>query len=572
MTIEPPYGEHNWPANIASVYAWREKQLAKFEMDPKLAESAKAYYAENIHEFINHWVDTYDPRNLAQGRPARIPLVMFLRQEELIEFIIALIQAEADGLIEKARDMGATWVCVGISAAMWLLWDGAAIGWGSRKQELVDRLGDPSSIFEKIRMVINGLPHWFLPEGFNRKEDMHYMKIVNPENGSSIIGEIGDEIGRGGRTLIYFKDESAHYARPERIEAALGDNTRVQVDISSVSGLGTVFHRKRKAGTEWAPGTPAIPGTTNVFVMDWSHHPAKDEKWHKQREAGAKANGLLHVFKREVERDYAASVEGVIIPSAHAKAAIDAHIKLGIEPSGDKAGALDVADEGIDKNAQIIRHGILCLLAEQWAKGDTGETTNKSIELIQPFLHPSYVFENQYDAVGVGAGVKSEVNRKERLRKDPTAREEDKLPKGLRYYPWRASAPLIDPMDFLSPGDPDTPRNKDFFHNFKAQAWWLVARRFEITYRAITEPGFTYDPDMIISISSAIPMLWTLIEELSQPIMKKAVASSKLLVDKKPDGAASPNLADGFIMCYVPARKTERATLGDGGLIAVGGD
>lgn len=569
MTIEPPYGAHNWPVDIASVYAWRERQLAKFEMNPGLVESAKAYYAENIHEFINHWVDTYDPRNLAQGRPARIPLVMFLRQADLVEFIWALLRAEADGLIEKTRDMGATWVCVGISAAMWVLWDGTAIGWGSRKQELVDRLGDPSSIFEKIRMVIRGLPRCFLPESLNTKE-LHYMNIVNPENGSSIIGEIGDEIGRGGRTLIYFKDESAHYARPERIEAALGDNTRIQVDISSVSGLGTVFHRKRKAGTEWSPGNAAVPGTTNVFIMDWSHHPAKDEKWHKQREANAKANGLLHVFKREVERDYAASVEGVIIPMAHAKAAIDAHIKLGIQPSGNKAGALDVADEGIDKNAQIIRHGILCLLAEQWAKGTTGETTNKSIELIRPHLHPSYVFENQYDAVGVGAGVKSEANRKEKLRKDPDAREEDKLPKGLRYCPWRASAPLIDAFDFVSPGDADTPRNKDFFHNFKAQAWWLVARRFEITYRAITEPGFTYDPDMIISISSDIPMLWSLIEELSQPVMKKAVASSKLLVDKKPDGAASPNLADGFIMCYVPAPKRPKQTLGDGGLVAIG--
>ena len=52
------------------------------------------------------------------------------------------------------------------------------------------------------------------------------MRIVNPQTGASITGESGDNIGRGGRKLCYFKDESAWYERPEKIEAALADNTR----------------------------------------------------------------------------------------------------------------------------------------------------------------------------------------------------------------------------------------------------------------------------------------------------------------------------------------------------------
>jgi hypothetical protein len=42
-----------------------------------------------------------------------------------------------------------------------------------------------------------------------------------------------------------------------------------------------------------------------------------------------------------------------------------------------------------------------------------------------------------------------------------------------------------------------------------------------------------------------------LIEELSQPVMTKS-ARLKLLVDKKPDGSKSPNLADAVMMCYWP--------------------
>jgi hypothetical protein len=59
--------------------------------------------------------------------------------------------------------MGATWICAAFSVHAWIYSDGA-IGWGSRKEQLVDRLGDPSSIFEKIRLIVDYLPSFFLPD------------------------------------------------------------------------------------------------------------------------------------------------------------------------------------------------------------------------------------------------------------------------------------------------------------------------------------------------------------------------------------------------------------------------
>jgi hypothetical protein len=76
------------------------------------------------------------------------------RQREFIEFLYACLQAPAHGLVEKSRDMGATWLACAFSIWLWLFWKGAAIGWGSRKQPLVDQLGDPDSIFEKMQMLI----------------------------------------------------------------------------------------------------------------------------------------------------------------------------------------------------------------------------------------------------------------------------------------------------------------------------------------------------------------------------------------------------------------------------------
>lgn len=508
--------------------------------DPDLWEGAKAYYRKYPEAFINHWVDTYDPRNAGTALPARLPLVLFERQDELIQFLKSCIEAETGGLVEKARDMGATWICVGFSVWIWLFWPGAAVGWGSRKEQLVDRLGDPDSIFEKMRTVIRNLPQEFLPAGFKEKEHMTYMRIVNPENGATITGEAGNNIGRGGRKLIYFKDESAHYERPELIEAALGDNTRVQIDISSVNGLGNVFHRKRESGVEWEPGKPANPNKVNVFVMDWRDHPAKTDEWYLKRKKQAEEAGLLHIFAQEVERNYASSVEGIIIKIEWILAAVDAHKKLGFEATGMHVGGMDIADEGGDKNAFARRQGPMLLAAEDWGEGDTGQSTRRVIGNCVDFGVP---VEIQYDSVGVGAGVKAEANR---------LIETGEMPKFIRFVAWNAAAGVLDPDEHLVPEDEQTPLNKDFYYNLKAQAWWQLRLRFERTYKAIME-GIPYEPDELISLPSTLPRLAQIQKELGQATASRTAAALKLVVNKTPEGTRSPNLADAIVMAYWPA-------------------
>jgi len=529
-------------------------------LDPELVDAAKNHYKSGFRgavDFINDWCTTYDPRMISKGNPAKMPFIMFYRQEQFVDFILRCLAEECDGLVEKSRDMGATWICCAISVWLWLYKDGSAVGWGSRKQELVDRIGDPSSIFEKIRILIRNLPEVFLPRGFTFDGNAHFMRVTNPENGSSIIGEIGDQIGRGGRTLVYFKDESAHYDKAESIEAALMDNTRCQIDISSVSGTDTIFYRKRDSGIEWGQDDPVYKGKTNVFVMDWSDHPEKTQEWYLQRKTKAKADGLSHVFAREIDRDSAASVEGVIILPEWVKAAIDADKKLGFDDSGGWASGLDVADEGVDLNAQLIRKGSVLKFIDEWGDRDTGLSGRRAVSNAKTLVPEGDFLEFEYDCIGVGAGIKSETNR---------LSERGKIPKQWTISPWSAGAKVLNPNDRVVPEDnllPEamrkSPRNKDFFQNFKAQAWWIVARRFENTYRAIYEEGFVWTPDMVISLPSTLPakLLGRLVKELSQPVAAKS-ATLKMMIKKQPDGAKSPNLGDGFVMCFCPADKKER--------------
>lgn len=550
--------EH-WPPDYLLVRAWRQKQLALLEGNKKLVRGAKRFYASNLDKFILHWVDTYDPRNVARGLPPVMPLILFPRQVALVQFILSCIKAEQNGLIEKSRDMGATWVACALSVGMWLFWPGTAIGWGSRKQELVDRLGDPNSIFEKIRIIVSRIPELFLPESFVPGDHSNFMRLLNPGNGSTVVGETGDNIGRGGRTLVYFKDESAHYARPELIEAALMDNTRCQIDISSVNGVGTVFQRKRDNGVEWEPGDPIAKGKTNVFVLDWQDHPAKTQAWYDERRGRAEAEGLLHLFAQEVDRDPAAAVEGIIIRQEWIRAAIDADKKLGIEVSGPVTAALDVADGGRDTNAQCVRRGIKALFLDEWTERDTAFTARRSIKNLEPYVDEG-IINFQYDALGVGAGVKAETNR---------LKDDNLLPAAIKITPWMGSDTVLDPYGYVVPGDKKSARNRDFFQNLKAQAWWQVARAFARTYRAVNDPTYKWKPDELIVIPSNLKHLTKLMKELSQPTTAQS-SVMKLLVNKTPEGTKSPNLGDAFVMCYWPIRRVRIQALARG-LTPLGG-
>lgn len=527
----------SWNPDYTAVFAFRQKQLLLFRKNPEFITYAKAYYKHNPIEFICHWCDTYDPRNAADdSKLSRMPLILFDKQKDLVRFIVDMIEHGENGLVEKSRDMGASWVCCALSVWLWLFKDGAAIGWGSRKEQYVDAIGDPKSLLEKIRMTLSGIPKELLPKDFDMKRHASFMKIINPENQASITGEAGDNIGRGGRTLVYFKDESAHYEHPDLIEAALGDNTNVQIDISSVNGLGNVFHRKRESGIEWRKGHVA-KNITNVFVMDWSDHPHKTQEWYDGRRAYAELNGALREFAQEVDRDYSAAVEGTIIPAQWVTAAIDAHVKLGFPATETWIGGLDVADGGSDRNALAMRKGSVLLGIREWGARDTGETARVAAAAC---VNKGKV-ELQYDCIGVGAGVKAESNR---------LYDAGDMPDGVRFIPWHAGATPLNPDRRVIDGDVDSPMNKDFYTNLKAQAWWDLRRRFEKTYNAVVN-GALYNDDELISLHSKLPALKTLQKELSQPTASKN-SRMKLLVDKTPDGTKSPNLADAVVMCYFP--------------------
>lgn len=538
-----------WPPPYTDVFAWREAQLTRMRTEPGRLQKALAYYEDHPVEWITHWFDTHDPRNAEKDLPTRLPLVLFQRQAELIQFLQECIRDQVSGVVDKSRDIGATWVCSAFSIFLWRFRAGSVTGWGSKKLEDVDDLGNPGTIFEKMRAAILGMPCEFWPKGFRAVDHLKFKTLINPENGSTIIGQGGDNQGRGHRFTIYFKDESAHYQHADKIEAAVSQATRTAIDISTPYGLGTVYDRKREAAIEWRPGIELAKDKTRLFVFDWSDHPEKTQAWHDKEEAKYRNEGNIAIFRQEVDHNPAASVFGIIIPPEHVNAAIDAHIKLaplGKFNDGGNMGALDIADEGGDLNALTFRKAVLLNYAQDWGEGDTGKTARRAISEAEHRLP----VDIQYDASGgYGSAVKAESNR---LRSERKADGQPMLDQRIRFIPWLAGAAVINPEARLIPGDTKSPKNEDVFGNMRAQAAWDLCQRFERTFRAVTE-GLEFKPEQLISIDSRLPLLAKIKRELSQPIWTRD-SKLKLLVEKKPDGTKSPNLFDSIVMNYFPMR------------------
>ncbi len=537
--------KQEWPPDYDAIFRWRAETLTKLLADPTLLAASMTYYSCRPAEFIMDWMDTYDPRNTTRKW---MPFVFFAKQVDLVDFFESLDIDQESGITEKARDMGATWVACGYTIWRWLFIPGDAVGWGSRKEALVDKIGDPDSIFEKMRLLLKRLPAVFHPKGFNWARHATYMKFINPVNGSIISGEAGDNIGRGGRKSMYFKDEAAHYERPEKIESALGDNTRVQIDISSVNGLGNVFHRRAEHAVLWERNKVIPPGYVRKFVMDWRDHPLKTQEWYDTRKAKYEREGMLHIFAQEVDRSYSASVNNTIIPYDWIRSAVDAHIQvpyIAAACTPDRLGSwvagLDVGDsDDGDRNALSMVEFIIWRSCQEWVARDPGVTARKGIIECKPLAGRVHLM---YDCIGVGAGVKGEYNR---LTQDEMLINPNEIP----FIPWNAGSGVLRPFDRLIPDDDESPMNKEFFENLKAQAWWSMRTKFYKTHKARTE-GIIYPVNELISLDSSMPLLDQLCKELAQPTRVQS-GRLKMIVDKKPPGTKSPNLADSGIMAFFP--------------------
>jgi phage terminase large subunit len=367
---------------------WRDRQakLDAMREHPGRWPALLEVYAEDPIAFINHWGTTYDSRNAGTKLPTALPFLLFQRQAEFVDWVRRRWERREDGLVEKSRDMGISWCCIAFAVWLWRFHPGSVTGFSSYKEDYVDKSGDPKSLFWKARYLIDRLPVELKPIGYNAETDAPYMRISNKGANTTIFGESGDNIGRGARASIYFKDESAHYQQAESIDAALSQTSNCQIDVSTPNGEGNAFWRKR------------FGGHVKLFVFDWREDPRKDEAWYEAQKLRMTPVALA----AEVDRDYSASITNSFIV-ANVVGEAQRRGPAEVKASGYLQAGLDVARFGDDSNVLSIRRGRVLLKQVTWKKSDLESTAGRARRELEAFKEmPAQI---AIDTIGVGAGV-----------------------------------------------------------------------------------------------------------------------------------------------------------------------
>jgi hypothetical protein len=285
----------------ARVAEERMRRLNSLRTEGDFERERRKCAADTLHWF-RFYAWGYDPRAVLKVQP----FYPFPRQEDYIRWLDdTVIRRRKSGVVEKARDMGATVGALDWTAHKWLFVSGFSAFLSSANEDLVDSSRDPDTLFEKIRFQLRLTPSWQLPAGFSLKRDMPYMNIVNPGNGATITGGAPTEnVGRQRRATVVLADEFQAWPG-----GGFKQNTSLSQTAFSVMKLGTPYG----ALNQYYKDTHAEGA--NVFVMDWREHPWKSQAWYDSLPFGYVAPRMSPAdIAQEVDRNYEASQPGRVWP------------------------------------------------------------------------------------------------------------------------------------------------------------------------------------------------------------------------------------------------------------------
>jgi len=232
---------------------FREELLRGAAGDKEYQRELKTMCARDVLFFCNAFVWTYDPRK----EPSTLPFITYPYQDECILDIVAAL-GNNDLLIEKSRDMGATWFCLLPLYWSFTFEEMKTYLVVSRKEDLVDKTEDPDCLFWKLDFIHECLPTW-MRSNMNRQR-LHF---YNQDTGATIDGSstTGD-VGRGGRRTAVFLDEFASVDDGHAVLRATRDMTNCRFFNSTPKGTHNAFYAMRQTGIA-------------KVRAHWSQHPEK---------------------------------------------------------------------------------------------------------------------------------------------------------------------------------------------------------------------------------------------------------------------------------------------------------
>jgi len=501
---------------------------------PQLMNAERKRCRESYKHFINQWAYIEEPRLLLKTSygefvPTNFPFIMYPAQEKAIDQINSCYENRMSFIVGKSREAGISWVTMTWGVWRFLFYEGFTLGAGSEKADKVDQIGNTNTLLGKVRHIIYGLPDFLRPSGY--KKDFtngsdgkvnnfdNFMKILNPDNRSKILGEQGKEIGRSGRYSVFIIDESQDLSYPDSVDAALESTTFCRGDVGTPKGM-------NHFGQKWH--SDAI---INICIM-WYQDPRKTARWRENlfhRDCAWRKKLELEKADRpaqiaqEYDLDFQSSVSDLCIPAEWVQSCIDADIPFCDNP--DHVAGFDIAGGGSDHAVYVTKKGNRLNIPK--------ELLNKDVVDNMIDAHNNAVSDGVnalfYDAVTIGESMQGVITRVFNaipyvlMPVKGTERATD------RYIPEEGKI------------------GTDAYYNKRAEVWCNLRRLIHNTHRYVTGASKNYSPEELLSIPNYKP----LIEQLSYPKLLKK--NGRHIVESKEDmksrGLRSPDYGDTAAYC-----------------------
>ena len=391
----------------------------------------------SIIYWFNTFVWTKDPR-LEQKV---IPFVTYPFQDTLIRRILWAIVNKKTHLIEKSREMGATWIVEGIAVYVADFMPNSSNYQFSLTEADVDDYTE-NSLLGKSRFIIERLPSWMRFGWSERKQGIDKSMMVRlPENGSIIHGKLtGGSAGVGGRATWSIYDEFAVLGQKDPNK----DKATMQA-AASLADSQTILSTPRGSGNEFAK--MAKHPTVEKSSLHWSQHPLKSKYWAIVERSRPIYNDERWAAEQEISYDV--STQGRVYPeftSRSFRQGVWSHVQEGSYYEYDPAYPVYVAiDFGIADPTVLLFCQVKPIPSPWFSKED--QCLIVFDEESAPNKKKSYwtnrILRRQYNYAGYIADMRSAAAKND----DLVTRKQTFLNAGIRLEGHGYNRNAIGPID-----------------------------------------------------------------------------------------------------------------------------
>ena len=150
------------PVGVRENLAYRRRVLDVARRGPRWERALWEMCRADIFFWIDTYVWQFNPKSTGASSLELGPFICWDYQREAVRKVRWCIKKKRDLVIEKSRDMGASWLCLVVMLHGFLFDQDKKFLCVSRNADAVDAK-DPDSLFWKLDFVMGRIPLWMHP-------------------------------------------------------------------------------------------------------------------------------------------------------------------------------------------------------------------------------------------------------------------------------------------------------------------------------------------------------------------------------------------------------------------------